>query len=77
MRKSKAERDFCREYPNARVEIKESGICGMPRYVIYAGNYRCAESLNKVTAFRHALHQARLGNITPDPNEFPTVGGIQ
>ena len=72
---SNAERAFRAIYPNARVETGPSGIHGMLRFSVYAGDYLCAASLTRANAFKCALHGAEIGNITPDPEEVSQIGG--
>jgi hypothetical protein len=62
------EKEFRAKYPHARVMTDR--VChSLVRYTVYAGDYICAESVSRATAFRVAFKQAEFGTITPEPTE--------
>lgn len=73
-RRSKFEKMFRAEYPNARLVVEP--ISGsIRRYTVYAGDYLCAQSVGRHHTFMVAYMDAHRGTITPDPNEVATTDG--
>lgn len=69
---SEAEKQWRERFPYTRVETEPSGIHGMVRYTVYAGDYLCAVSIDRKRAFLTAWQDLSSGTITPDPNEQST-----
>jgi hypothetical protein len=63
---------FRAKYPHTRVVESPSGVHGMSKFTVYAGDYVCADGLSKLSAFKRALAYEESGLITPDPDETPS-----